>query len=64
MQRSSTVTLPSYWFQPRRGSRGQGVWPFYDMGEPHQAGVSTVKEAVKQLIALVSTGPDWPYALV
>ena len=31
---------------------------------PYQARVSTVEEAVKQLTALVSTGPDWPYALV
>ena len=27
-------------------------------------GVSTMKEAVKQLTQLISTGPDWPYALV
>ena len=31
---------------------------------PYQARVSTVEEAVKQLTALVSTRPDWPYALV
>ena len=31
---------------------------------PYQARVSTVVEAVKQLAALVSTGPDWPYTLV
>ena len=31
---------------------------------PYQARVSTVEEAVKQLTTLVSTGPDWPYALV
>ena len=31
---------------------------------PYQAMVSTMEEAVKQLTALVSTRPDWPYALV
>ena len=31
---------------------------------PHQARVPTVEEAVKQLTALVSSGPNWPYALV
>ena len=31
---------------------------------PYQARVSTVEEAVKQLTTLVSSGPDWPYALV
>ena len=31
---------------------------------PYQARVSTMEEAVKQLTALVSTRPDWPYALV
>ena len=31
---------------------------------PYQARVSTMEEAVKQLTALVYTGPDWPYALV
>ena len=31
---------------------------------PYQARVSTVEEAVKQLTALVSTGSDWPYALL
>ena len=30
----------------------------------YQARVSIVEEAVKQLTALVSIGPDWPYALV
>ena len=30
----------------------------------HQARVPTVEEAVKQLTALVSSGPNWPYALV
>ena len=34
------------------------------MGEPYQAMTATLEEAVKQLIALVSTGPNWPYALV
>ena len=29
-----------------------------------QARVSTVKEAVRQLTALVSSGPNWPYTLV
>ena len=31
---------------------------------PYQARVSTMKEAVKQLTPLISTGPDWPFALV
>ena len=31
---------------------------------PFQARVSTVEEAVRQLTALVSSGPNWPYALV
>ena len=31
---------------------------------PYQARISTVEEVVKQLTAMVSTGPDWPYALV
>ena len=31
---------------------------------PYQVRVPTVEEVVKQLTALVSSGPDWPYALV
>ena len=31
---------------------------------PYQARVSTVEEAVKELITLASSGPDWPYTLV
>ena len=31
---------------------------------PYQARVSTMEEAVKQLTPLISTGPNWPYALV
>ena len=31
---------------------------------PYQARVPTMEEVVKQLTALVSTGPDWPYTLV
>ena len=31
---------------------------------PYQSRVSTMEEAVKQLTALISTGPDWPYALM
>ena len=31
---------------------------------PYQARVSTVEEAAKQLTPLISTGSDWPYALV
>ena len=31
---------------------------------PYQARVSTMEEAVKQLTTLISTRPDWPYALV
>ena len=32
--------------------------------DPLQARVSTVEEAVRQLTTLVSSGPNWPYALV
>ena len=31
---------------------------------PYQARVSTVEEVVRELTALASSGPDWPYALV
>ena len=31
---------------------------------PYEARVSTMEQAVKQLTTLVSTRPDWPYALV
>ena len=31
---------------------------------PYQARVSTMEEVVKQLTALMSNGPDWPYTLV
>ena len=31
---------------------------------PYQARVSTVEEAVRELTTLVSSGPDWPCALV
>ena len=31
---------------------------------PYQARVSTMEEVVRKLTALVSSGPDWPYALV
>ena len=31
---------------------------------PYQARVPTVEEVVKQLTALVSSGPDWPDTLV
>ena len=31
---------------------------------PYQARVSTMKEVVKQLTPLISTRPNWPYALV
>ena len=31
---------------------------------PYQARVPTVEEAVRELTTLVSSGPDWPYALV
>ena len=34
------------------------------MGEPLSAKVSTVEEAVRELAALASSGPEWPYALV
>ena len=32
--------------------------------DPSQARVSTGEEAVRQLTALVFSGPNWPYALV
>ena len=31
---------------------------------PHQVRASTMKEAVGTLSAYISSGPDWPYALV
>ena len=31
---------------------------------PYQVRIPTIEEAVKQLTALVSTGPNWPYTLV
>ena len=31
---------------------------------PYQARVSTVEEAIRELTALVSSGPNWPYTLV
>ena len=31
---------------------------------PCQARLSIVEEVVRQLLALVSSGPNWPYALV
>ena len=31
---------------------------------PHQARVPSMEEAVKELTTWVSSGPDWPYALV
>ena len=31
---------------------------------PHQARVLSMEEAVKELTSWVSSGPDWPYALV
>ena len=31
---------------------------------PYQARVSTVEEVVRELTALASSGPNWPYALV
>ena len=34
------------------------------MVNPYQARVPTVEEAVRELTALVSSGPNWPYALV
>ena len=31
---------------------------------PYQARVSTMEEVIKQLAPLISTRPDWPYALM
>ena len=47
------------------GAAGDGVYDLSMMWvNPYQAGVSTMEEVVRQLTALISTGPDWPYALV
>ena len=55
---------------PNQGvhSGGQSAWPLHDVGTPLPSQcslmVSTMEEVVKQLTPLISTGPDWPYALV
>ena len=65
MQRSSTVTSPSSWSLPRRGQQADRMYGLSTVWvNPYQARVPTVEDAVKQLTALVSSGPDWPYALV
>ena len=47
------------------GAVGDRVYGLSTMWvNPYQAMVSTMGEMVKQLTALISTGPDWPYALV
>ena len=49
----------------KEGAAGDRVFGLSMMWvNPYQARVSTMEEAVKQLTALISTGPDWPYALV
>ena len=49
----------------KKGTVGDRVYGLSMMWvNPYQARVSTVEEAVKQLTTLISTGPDWPYALV
>ena len=50
-------------FCQRWGNVRQGVWPTVWV-DPSQAMVSTVEEVVRQFTALVSSGPNWPYALV
>ena len=50
---------------PEEGAVGDRVYGLSVIWvNPYQARVSTMEEAVKQLTALVSTGPDWPYTLV
>ena len=44
------------------GGRKYGLWTIWV--NPCQARVCSIKEAVRELTAWVSSGPDWPYALV
>ena len=65
MQRNSTVMSPFFWFSPRREAAGDRVYSLSMVWlNPYQARVSTMEEVVKQLTALMSARPDWPYALV
>ena len=61
---SPAVTLPSSWSLAWRGMWKTGCMVSMVWVNPNQARVPTVEEAVKQLTALVSRGPNWPYALV
>ena len=50
---------------PKEGAAGERVYRLTMVWvHPYKARVSTIDDAVKQLIQLASTGPDWPYALV
>ena len=55
-------TLPSSWYLPRRRDRKYGLSTIWV--NPCQARVCSMEEAVKELTAWVSSGPDWPYTLV
>ena len=49
----------------KEGAAGDRVYGLSTLWvNPYQARVSTVEEAIKQLTALISIRPDWPYALV
>ena len=49
----------------QEGAVGDRVYGHSTMWvNPYHARVSTMEEVVKQLTALISTWPDWPYALV
>ena len=63
--RSPVVTLPSLLVSTKEGAAGDRMYGISMVWvNPHQARVPTVEEAVKQLTALVSSGPNWPYALM
>ena len=48
----------------KEGTAGDRVYGLSMISvNPYQARVSSVEEAVEQLTTLVSSGPDWPYAL-
>ena len=49
----------------KEGATGDGMYGLSTVWvNPYQARLPTVEEAVRQLTTLVSSGPNWPYALV
>ena len=51
-------------FHQRWGNVRQSVWSLHCVGGPVSGQGSTMEEVVRQLTALVSSGPNWPYTLV